>query len=144
MKLTKPGELRSFAAYPCVLRTKRKVRSVGLPAITRRAQRQLCITVEEDGVWIYANRGGLRALARRIGALASADPAEHHELHLKWHLGSHGKDRGSVFVLLDSKAGKAHSRARFEVTVMAVEQKDLQRLRQHDKTGRLPRSWRRE
>jgi hypothetical protein len=100
------------------------------------------VTVEEDGVWIYANREGLRTLARRISDLASADPAEHHELHLRWHLGSHGKGRSPVFVLLDPKTRKVHSRARFEVTVMAVEAKDLRRLPQYEKAGRLPRDWR--
>jgi hypothetical protein len=104
--------------------------------------RELCVTVEEDGVWIYANRAGLRALAERIGGIAASDPSEHYELHLRWHLGSHGKGRNPVFVLMDEKARKVHSRDGFEVTVMAVEPKDLRTLRRHEKTGRLPRNWR--
>ena len=115
-----------------------------MPATAARPKHEICVTVEQDGVWIYSNRDGLMALARRIGALAKSDPAEHRELHLKWHLGSHSKKRSSVFVLLDSRAGKAHRRSRFELTVMAVEAKDLRRLRRHDKTGRLPADWRRE
>jgi hypothetical protein len=107
-------------------------------------RREICVTVEEDGVWIYANRDGLRALADRIGVLAQSDPAEHYELHLRWHLGSHGRKSNPVFVLVDDKARKAHSRARFEVTVMAVEPKDLRRLRRHEKSGSLPRDWRKE
>jgi len=41
-----------------------------VPGIRSRSRREICVTVEEDGVWIYANRDGLRALADRIGALA--------------------------------------------------------------------------
>jgi hypothetical protein len=107
-------------------------------------RREICVTVEENGVWIYANRDGLRALADRLGALATSDPAEHYELHLRWHLGSHGTKPNSVFVLMDDKARKVHSRTGFEVTVMAVESKDLRRMRRHDKSGRLPRNWRRD
>jgi hypothetical protein len=102
------------------------------------------VTVEKDDVCIYANRDGLRALVERLGVIAASDPSEHYELHLRWHLGSHGKGRNQVFVLMDEKARKLHSRDGFEVTVMAVEPKDLRRLRRHEKTGRLPRNWRKE
>jgi hypothetical protein len=100
------------------------------------------VTVEGDGVWIYANRDGLRALADHMAVLARSNPAEHYELHLRWHLGSHGKAHDPIFVLFDDKARKAHSRSRFEVTVMAVEPKDLRNLRRHQRSGRLPRDWR--
>jgi hypothetical protein len=115
-----------------------------LPSIRNRPRREICVTVEEDGVWIYANRDGLRALADRMSVLAKSDPSQHYELHLRWHLGSHGKPPNPVFVLLDGKARKVHSRARFEVTVMAVEPKDRRRLRRHEKSGRLPHGWRKE
>jgi len=107
-------------------------------------RREFCVTVEEDGVWVYANRDGLKALIERIGVIAASRPSEHYELHLRWHLGSHGKGRNRVFVLMDDKARTAHSRERFEVTLMAVEPKDLRRLRRHEKTGRLPGNWRQE
>jgi hypothetical protein len=122
-----------------VRRTKKRV-----PVPRRHPRREICITVEDDGVWIYANRDGLRALADRLAILAASDPAEHYELHLRWHLGSHGKKPSRVFVLMDEKARKAHSRARFEVTVMAVEPADLRRLRRREKSGVLPRAWREE
>ena len=115
-----------------------------MPAIRSRSRREICVTVEKEGVWIYANRDGLRALADRMAILAESDPAEHYELHLRWHLGSHGRGRNPVFVLLDDKARKAHSRTQFEVTVMAVESKDLRRLRRHEKSGRLPHDWRKQ
>jgi hypothetical protein len=115
-----------------------------VPNVRRGSRREICVTVEEDGVFIYANKEGLRVLADRIGALAKSDPAEHCELHLRWHLGSHGKERNRVFVLLDERAREAHSRARFEVTVMAVEPEDLRKLRRHEKSGRLPRDWTRK
>jgi hypothetical protein len=115
-----------------------------VPGIRSRRRREICVTVEEDGVWLYANRDGLKALADRIGVLAQSDPAEHDELHLRWHLGSHGRKPDPIFVLVDNKARKAHSRARFEVTIMAVEPKDLKRLRRHEKSGRLPRDWRKD
>ncbi len=110
-----------------------------MPAGRRRPRREICVTVEEDGVWIYANRDGLKALADRIGVLVASDPAEHYELHLRWHLGSHGRGRNPVFVVMDEKARKVHSRERFEVTVMAVEPKDLRKLRGYEKPGKLPR-----
>jgi hypothetical protein len=113
-------------------------------SIRSRPRREICVTVEEEGVWIYANRDGLKALADRIGVLAQSDPADHYELHLRWHLGSHGRHPNPVFVLVDDKVRKAQSRARFEVTVMAVEPKDLRKLRRYEKLGRLPRDWRKE
>ena len=115
-----------------------------MPPTQSRSRREICVTVEEEGVAIYANRDGLRALLDRIAVLAESDPAEHYELHLRWHLGSHGKGPNRVFVLMDDKARKGHSGARFEITVMAVEPKDLRKLRRHEKSGRLPRTWRKE
>jgi hypothetical protein len=102
------------------------------------------VTVEEDGVWLYANRDGLKTIAERIAALALADPADHPELHLKWHLGEHRSKRNPVFVLMDGKSRKLHSRARFEITFMAVEASDLKKMRRHEATGKLPRDWTRE
>jgi hypothetical protein len=115
-----------------------------VPAIRNRPRREICVTVEEGGVWLYANREGLKALADRIGVLAASDPAAHYELHLRWHLGSHVGGWNPVFVLMDDSARLAHSRATFELTVMAVEPKDLRRLRRHEKSGRLPRDWRKD
>jgi hypothetical protein len=115
-----------------------------VPTTRKHPRREICVTVEEDGVWIYANRPGLRALADRLAVLADSDPGEHYELHVRWHLGSPGRKISPVFVLMDDKARRAHSRATFEVTVMAVEPKDLRKMRRHDKSGRLPRGWRKE
>ena len=80
------------------------MRSERVTAIQARPRREICVTVEEDGVWLYANRDGLKAIADRIAALAAADPADHPELHVKWHLGKHRSKRNPVFVLMDDKA----------------------------------------
>jgi hypothetical protein len=120
------------------------MRSNRVAAIRSRPRREICVAVEQDGVWIYANREGLKAIADHVAVLAESDPANHHELHLRWHLGTHRRKRNPVFVLMDDKARRVHSRQRFEVTVMTVEATDLTRMRRHAKSGKLPREWRRD
>jgi len=110
----------------------------------RRKNRQICVTVEQDGVWIYANPDGLKAIADYASKLAASKPSEHHELHLRWHLGSHGRTPEKVFVLMDESARGVHRRHRFEVTLMAVETKDIREFRRHERSGRLPKGWREE
>jgi hypothetical protein len=44
-----------------------------------RRSRQTCVTVEQDGVWIYANPDGLRTVADYANALAASESSEHHE-----------------------------------------------------------------
>jgi len=71
-------------------------------------------------------------------------PAEHYELHMQWHLGSHRTRRNAVFILMDKESRSIHKRDNFEVTFMVVEPSDLKRLRRHERSGQLPRTWSRE
>jgi hypothetical protein len=102
----------------------------------------VCITVEKDGVWVYGNPPAFRKMAERMARLAESDPAEHYELHLRWHLGSHRAKRQAIFVLLDSAARRVHRRQDFELTFMVAEPSDLRKLRCRERSGLLPKNWR--
>jgi hypothetical protein len=114
-------------------------------AVTRRRtpKTDVCITVESEGVRIYGNSQAFRRLATHMARLAQSVPADHEEVHVRWHLGSHVTKRNAVFVLMDSESRRAHRRDDFEVTFMVVEPSDLKRLRRQERTGRLPRGWNR-
>jgi hypothetical protein len=101
------------------------------------------MTVEKDGVWVYGNPEAFRRIAERLALLAGSKPSEHYELHVKWHLGSHRGKRETVFVLVDSEAHRVHRREDFELTFMVVEPSDLRKLRRHERSGVLPKAWRR-
>jgi hypothetical protein len=76
-----------------------------------------------------------------MARLAKSKPAEHYEMHVRWHLGSHGTKRNAVFVLMDRESRVVHKRSDFEVTFMVAEPSDLSRLRKHERSGRLPQDW---
>jgi hypothetical protein len=117
---------------------------------------RLCIAVGTGGVTLYGNPAALRTMAQYLLWAADADPAEHYECHVRWHLQSDacrfdGKRPLDVWTLVD--AGLAQSippsplvpsveavaqQEGFEVTFMAVEESDLDVLAQHQNTGLLP------
>jgi hypothetical protein len=66
-----------------------------------RRKTDVCLTVEAGGVWVYGNPEAFRRMAERMTLLARSKPAEHYELHVKWHLQSHFTKRQAVFLLLD-------------------------------------------
>ena len=107
----------------------------------REPKTDICITVEKEGIWVYGNAQAFRRIAKHMALLARSVPAEHDELHVKWHLGSHFTKRNAVFVLMDKESRGVHKRKEFEVTFMVVEASDLKRLRRHERSGRLPRDW---
>jgi hypothetical protein len=107
----------------------------------REPRTDICITVEKEGVWVYGNTQAFRRLAKHMALLAKSVPAEHYELHVRWHLGSHLGKRNAVFVLADRESRAAHKPKEFEVTFMVVEASDLRRLRRHERSGRLPGDW---
>jgi hypothetical protein len=119
-------------------------RARGTVAPKRRvhSKTDVCLTVEAGGVWVYGNREAFRKLAERMALLARSKPAEHYELHVKWHLQSHFSKRKAVFLLLDEPSRSVHSREDFELTFMVAEPADLRRLRRHERSGKLPRKWR--
>src|SRR5258706_9336886 len=91
----------------------------------REAKTDLCITVEKEGVWVYGNAQAFRRIAKHMAVMARSEPAEHYELHVRWHLGSHFTKRNAVFVLMDKESRAVHKRKTFEVTVMVVEPSEL-------------------
>jgi len=107
----------------------------------REPRTDICITVEKEGVWLYGNTQAFRRLAKHMTLLARSVPAEHCELHVRWHLGSHFTRRNAVFVLTDRESRAVHKAKAFDVTFMVVEPSDLRRLRRHERSGRLPRDW---
>jgi hypothetical protein len=110
----------------------------------REPKTDICMTVQKDGVWIYGNPQAFRRLAEQMARLAASVPAEHYELHMQWHLGSHRTKRNAVFILMDKESRSIHKRDDFEVTFMVVEPSDPRRLRRHERSGQLPRKWSRE
>ncbi len=124
--------------------TARARRTVAAPKRRVRRKTDVCLTVEAGGVWVYGNPEAFRRIAERMTLLARSKPAEHYELHVKWHLQSHFTKRNAVFLLLDEPSRAVHSREDFELTFMVAEPADLRRLRRHERSGRLPRKWREE
>jgi hypothetical protein len=113
-----------------------------MAATRRRAPTtDVCISVEKEGVWIYGNSQAFRRLATHMARLAQSVPADHEEVHVRWHLGSHVSKRNAVFVLMDTESRRAHRRNDFEVTFMVMKPSDLKRLRRQERIGRLPRDW---
>ena len=106
----------------------------------RAAWTDICITVEKEGVWLYGNAAAFRQFAKHMARLARSAPQEHHELHVRWHLGGHSKRR-NVFVLMDEASRRVHERGDFEVTSMVVEPSDMKRFHRHERSGRLPSTW---
>jgi hypothetical protein len=105
---------------------------------------ELCITVEPDGVHLYGNRASLRTFAAWFAWLAEAKSSEHYETHLRFFLDGFGR-RPATWVLFHEKIRRAFGTSRdFEVTVMAVEPKDLRALRRWERRGVLPPNWRKE
>jgi hypothetical protein len=147
MKQTKPAQAMELRSLSLVFDGQPRVRNrhpSGGPVKQRRAngRTQICMTVEKDGVWVYGNPEALRRIAERLALLAESKPSEHYELHVKWHLGSHRAKRQGVFVLVDSEARRVHRREAFELTFMVVEPSDLRGLRRHERSGVLPKAWR--
>jgi hypothetical protein len=103
---------------------------------------------------LYGNPAALRSLAQQLLWIADADPAEHYECHTIWELDdSRFEDRRPLDVwslaepaLVDviSKegptivCGKEALNPGFEVTFMAVEESDLDKLAKHQESGVLP------
>ena len=97
-------------------------------------------------------------MAQHLLWAADADPAEHRECHVRWHLQPdacrfEGKRPLDIWTLVDADLAQSipasplgsDSDAEmqedgFEVTFMAVEESDLDALAQHQRTGLLPAS----
>ena len=99
---------------------------------------RIWVTVEEDGVWIYANRDGLKALADRIGVLGASISGA----LTSCIFGGTSARTGAGAIGRRGHRGRQGTQGalqeRFEVTVMAVEPKDLRKVR-GQKPGKLRR-----
>src|SRR5882724_82352 len=106
-----------------------------IPKANRSAE--FCITVEPGGTSVYANRSALRTLTDWFAWLAASDPREHFEIHMRWELGGAWRRQKPSWVLFHkAMRGSFRKPEQFELTFMAVEPKDLVKLRQHEKRGR--------
>jgi hypothetical protein len=116
---------------------------------------RLCIAVRKDGATLYGNPAALRSLAQHLLWIANAKPSEHYECHTIWELESDecrfdGKRPLNAWTLLEPALAAVLSKRRtvtvdgepgydeeFEVTFMAVEEHDLDRLAEHQESGVL-------
>jgi hypothetical protein len=113
---------------------------------------RLCIAVKKDGVTLYGNPSALRSLADRLTRIAEADPSEHDECHVTMELLSddcrfEGRQPLNVWSLAEPHliphivpVNGSRGLAGFEVTFMAVEERDLDDMAQHQRSGILPQT----
>lgn len=111
----------------------RKKRRNGYPENAR--GRQVCMVVTGKGIKIYGNKAAFRSLAKWMAWIARSKPEEHYECHLGWHfrVPDHDAGRPTVYTIVDKRMTEALSLLRqrqpeFDVTFMAVEEADLDRL----------------
>src|SRR5688572_14179631 len=104
---------------------------------------RLCIAIKKDGVTLYGNPSALRSLADRLRRIADADPSEHYECHVTMELLSDecrfgGRQSLNVWSLAEPHlvphivpVNGSRDLAGFEVTFMAVEERDLDDMAQN-------------
>ena len=105
---------------------------------------QFCIVVTRGGVTVYGNQAAMATLSRWLAWISRADPDEHNECHLTWHLLTSFRKRNNVWVLFESAIRSPRRRASpkdYDVTFMAVSNKDLAVLRKFRKSGVVPTRW---
>ena len=96
---------------------------------------------------LYGNREAFRSLAQFMSWIADANPADHYECHVKWHLSSEeallrGGTPNVVTVIAPELATHLASASDmgpgFEVTFMAVEEHDLDAMSTTARCGVKP------
>ena len=121
---------------------------------TRAPGTRLCIAVRKEGVTLYGNPSAMRSLAEYLLWIAGADPAEHYECHARLELQSdeclfENKRPLDVWALVEpalaqhitagaSVSDDGDREEGFEVTFMAVEERDLDELAKHQESALLP------
>jgi hypothetical protein len=105
---------------------------------------EVAVTVSEEGVTLYCNRRALRSMARYLQVMAEADPEEHYHMHIMWHLLDHRGETPGAFVLFDSALAKVYPQRwrgdpGFDVTFMAMPERELRKMRPRGRRGRLPK-----
>jgi hypothetical protein len=106
---------------------------------------RLCIVAAADGVRVYGNPEAFRSLANWMSWIADANPSDHYECHTRFHMSSEATVP-NVWVLLDERIASSFSQrskgeSDFELTFMAVEERDLDNLLEHQAAGILPKEW---
>jgi hypothetical protein len=121
---------------------------------------RICIAVTRDGVTVYGNQNAMKSLARQLDWIAEADPKEHCECHVVFHMSDEEsafekKVPRNITVLVErelfpyiSKRGESvqidsnESKARgFELTFMAAPENELDKMSQNQDSGLLPEGW---
>ena len=82
------------------------------------------MVVSTRGVTFYGNRQSLRGLADWLSWVAAQPASEHAEVHVPWHLDPPRPGRRRTITSARPKGRPID----FELTFMAVEPKDLDRL----------------
>jgi len=114
------------------------------PDVTK--ETEICVAVRREGVTLYGNRAAFRSLSRWLSWIADSDPKEHFECHLLWNFNSYeskvGEEPPRVWVLYDKETASTFQHqpdeCEFEVTFMAVERSDLDKLREYRESRMLP------
>ena len=112
---------------------------------------RICVSVMPDGVTIYGNRSAFASIAEWMQWVMTSPPNEHFETHLLADLEDdaskfEGKHPRNVWTLVDgrltSEAGGAPLNAEnFDVTFMAVEESELDKMEKYQDGGLLPDDW---
>jgi len=89
---------------------------------------RLAIVAGDGGTVMYGNRAAFKTLARWMTWLAKSDPRKHFEMHIPWHLESPSARGSRIKVLKRSRGRSTRPAAGFEVTVLAVEEADLDQM----------------
>ena len=105
---------------------------------------RVCLAVRKDGVTLYGNKAAFKSLATWMQWIADSDPAEHYELHVGWHLTSPLAKQPNVVVRYDKHTRRVFAKRgaptaeTFELTLMQVENNDLDELERNETLPALP------
>lgn len=112
---------------------------------------RLCIAVTSDGVTVYGNRQAFESLAEQMQWIAQSNSSEHYECHVVMAFENdesrfEGKKPKNVWVLAEKNLAhfpikESENYTNYELTFMAVEEKDLDEMAKYQEAGLLPNGW---
>ena len=108
---------------------------------------RLCLSLTAEGLTAYANREALTSLRDQLTWMIASDPSEHFECHVLMALESdaslfHGETPNVWTLVSEDLAGTVATRSEdhpgFELTLMLVDEPDLDELAIHRASGIMP------
>ncbi|MGA1869447.1 MAG: hypothetical protein ACMUJM_12985 [bacterium] len=114
---------------------------------------RLCMVVAKSGIKVYGNRQAFKTLSKWMSWIADSDEREHYECHFLWHLKSEesefGEEPANIWTLFDRDTlsifdPSFDQELNFDLTFMAVEQSDLDKLAKFRASRLLPENWEKE